>query len=250
MGKRNKNMEIKQPIENTDENVLKVENQDENNVVQEGDTIVTQEDTNVKSEDVIEKDEIIIPEDNDDLEKTNNQDTDTSIKDEKDLVQESSGIDDISSLGENINTIDPLDLINSLLTSNNLDLKVFGAELKDFVDSYSKKSAIESNNGNRKLYNLLLRTLKLDSYEEFKVKFDLVNKLFLTQEFFEPSILLQFTEWSRSEKDIANFAQIIVIIEDLADVRTRQSNKKRIPNLSNLSLDEKSIENIKKYYKL
>lgn len=214
------------------------------------------EDTQVNEEEILDQtgDEItepeIVPEEK--LDDNVQDNLDDTIEEQQQLLDnnvDTYSLNTISELSSVINE-DPIVIITSLMQSSNIDLKVFGSELKDFVDSYAKKSSIESNNGNRRLFNLIVRTLKIENYEEFKIKFDVINKLFLSQEFFEPSILLQFTDWTKSEKDIANFAQIITIIEDLADTSTRQSNKKRIANFSNLSFGERSIENIKKYYKL
>lgn len=143
-----------------------------------------------------------------------------------------------------------VEMIEKLHTESKLDLKLFASELKDIIALYSIGSELETTNGNRKLYNLLLRTLKVENAAEFKFKFDVINKLFIEEEKFEPITLLSCSKWTKSEKDLANFSQIITIIEDLADRSKRQENKKRIANLSNISVDELSIENIKKYYKL
>lgn len=142
------------------------------------------------------------------------------------------------------------DLLEKLLSEGHLDIKLFGAELTDVINAYNKKSELESNNGNRKLFNLLVRTLKIENAAEFKFKFDVLNRVFLEDENFNPVTLLNCTLWTKSEKDIATFAQLATIIEDLADRATRTENKKRIANLSNLNLDNKSLENIKNYYKL
>ena len=142
------------------------------------------------------------------------------------------------------------DLLEKLLSEGHLDIKLFGAELTDVINAYNKKSELESNNGNRKLFNLLVRTLKIENAAEFKFKFDVLNRVFLEDVNFNPVTLLNCTLWTKSEKDIATFAQLATIIEDLADRATRTENKKRIANLSNLNLDNKSLENIKNYYKL
>lgn len=142
------------------------------------------------------------------------------------------------------------DLLEKLLTEGHLDIKLFAAELSDVINAYNKKSELEANNGNRKLFNLLVRILKVENATEFKFKFDVINRIFLEDENFNPVTLLNCTLWSKSEKDIATFAQLATIIEDLADRSTRNENKKRIANLNNLNLDTKSLENIKNYYKL
>lgn len=142
------------------------------------------------------------------------------------------------------------DLLDKLLAEGHLDIKMFAAELVGVINAYNKKTEVESNNGNRKLYNLLLRTLKVENATEFKFKFDVLNRTFLEDVNFNPVTLLNCTLWTKSEKDLATFAQLATIIEDLADRETRNSNKKRIANLNNLGLDAKSIENIKNYYKL
>ena len=142
------------------------------------------------------------------------------------------------------------DLLDKLLAEGHLDIKMFAAELVGVINAYNKKTEVESNNGNRKLYNLLLRTLKVENAPEFKFKFDVLNRTFLEDVNFNPVTLLNCTLWTKSEKDLATFAQLATIIEDLADRETRNSNKKRIANLNNLGLDAKSIENIKNYYKL
>lgn len=142
------------------------------------------------------------------------------------------------------------DTIEYIYLNAEPDLKIYGAELKDIIATYNKKSEYESNNGNRKLYSLLQRVLEIADGTTFKFKFDLVNRLFKDNEFFQPATLLNCTVWTKSEKELSNFAQVITIIEDLADRSTRNENKKRIANLSNLSLSEKALENIKNYYKL
>lgn len=142
------------------------------------------------------------------------------------------------------------DLLDKLLAEGHLDIKMFAAELVGVINAYNKKSEVESNNGNRKLFNLLLRTLKVENASEFKFKFDVINRTFLEDVNFNPVTLLNCTLWTKSEKDLATFAQLATIIEDLADRATRNENKKRIANLNNLSLDAKSLENIKNYYKL
>lgn len=142
------------------------------------------------------------------------------------------------------------DTIEYIYLNAEPDLKIYGAELKDIIAAYNKKSEYESNNGNRKLYSLLQRVLEIADGTTFKFKFDLVNRLFKDNEFFQPATLLNCTVWTKSEKELSNFAQVITIIEDLADRSTRNENKKRIANLSNLSLSEKALENIKNYYKL
>ena len=142
------------------------------------------------------------------------------------------------------------DLLDKLLAEGHLDIKMFAAELTGVINAYNKKSEVESNNGNRKLFNLLLRTLKVENASEFKFKFDVINRTFLEDVNFNPVTLLNCTLWTKSEKDLATFAQLATIIEDLADRATRNENKKRIANLNNLGLDAKSLENIKNYYKL
>lgn len=145
---------------------------------------------------------------------------------------------------------DIMSIIDKLVKSKDIDTKVFGSELKDYVTAIRKANAIDSNNANRKLNNLLLRVVKNESYEEFKVKFDIINKLFLDKDIFEASYILYFSEWTKSDKDLANFSQLVTIIEDLSNRETRQANKKRIVNLTNLTIGETAINNIKRYYKI
>ena len=142
------------------------------------------------------------------------------------------------------------DLLNKIFTESGADLKVFGAELKDIITAYASGNEYETNNGNRKLYSLLLRTLKNEDGSDFKFRFDVINRLFKDNEYFQPVTLLNCSKWTKSEKDLSTFGQLATIIEDLADRSTRNENKKRIANLSNLNIDEKSLENIKNYYKL
>lgn len=176
--------------------------------------------------------------------------SDEDIEDSKTIPEVKSVKVDLATAMSLTKDLTTEDLLEELYVNGELDLKLFASEIKDFILAYSKNSELEYNNGNRKLYNLLVRTLKLENSDEFRFKFDIINKLFVENKIFEPSVLLVNSIWTKSEKDLANFAQIVTIIEDLADKTKRQENKKRIVNLTNLSLDEKSLENIKKYYKL
>ena len=142
------------------------------------------------------------------------------------------------------------DLLDKMLKEGTADIKVFAAELKDIIVAYGKKSEFESNNGNRKLFSLLIRTLKNEVPQDFKFRFDIINRLFLEDNNFEPVKLLSCSLWTKSERDLSTFAQLTNLIEELADRSKRNDNKKRVPNLSNLGIDAKSLENIKNYYKL
>lgn len=181
---------------------------------------------------------------------TSDDESDEDIEDTKTVPEVKSTKIDLATAMSLTKDLTTEDLLEELFINGELDLKLFASEIKDFILAYSKNSELEYNNGNRKLYNLLVRTLKLENSDEFRFKFDIINKLFVENKIFEPSVLLVNSIWTKSEKDLANFAQVVTIIEDLADKTKRQENKKRIVNLTNLSLDEKSIENIKKYYKL
>lgn len=141
-------------------------------------------------------------------------------------------------------------IVDGLIKSDDLEKRLFGSELKDYITAIKARNEQQSNIANKKLYNIILRTLKNEAYENFKAKFDVINKLFLDKEVFEASNILYFAKWSKSANEISNFSQLVTIIEDLSDVKTRQENKKRIVNLTNLTIGDLAISNIKRYYKI
>lgn len=143
-----------------------------------------------------------------------------------------------------------MDVLNLVSVSANLDLRMYGCEILDYIKSVSNKNAVSYNNANRCLNNLIIRFISSSDYDLFKVKFDLINKLFKDHDAFEPIVMMQFSGWTKSDNEINNFSQIITIIEELANPVTRKDNKVKIANLSNLRLPEIAIANIKKYYKI
>lgn len=233
----------------TDEQVAVVEESEVNlpdiEVLDNNDEVITSFEEIVETQSTEEIEEVVAPEET--------KDTEENVQEEPEEIEEVVVEQISSSLSELIdfskdNTTG--DLLDKMLKEGTADIKVFAAELKDIIVAYGKKSEFESNNGNRKLFSLLIRTLKNEVPQDFKFRFDIINRLFLEDNNFEPVKLLSCSLWSKSERDLSTFAQLTNLIEELADRSKRNDNKKRVSNLSNLGIDAKSLENIKNYYKL
>lgn len=236
----------------TDEQVAVVEESEvklpDIEVLDNTDEVITSSEEIVETQSTEEIVEPVAPE-----ETTETKDTEENVQKEPEEIEEVVVEQISSSLSELIdfskdNTTG--DLLDKMLKEGTADIKVFAAELKDIIVAYGKKSEFESNNGNRKLFSLLIRTLKNEVPQDFKFRFDIINRLFLEDNNFEPVKLLSCSLWSKSERDLSTFAQLTNLIEELADRSKRNDNKKRVSNLSNLGIDAKSLENIKNYYKL
>lgn len=108
------------------------------------------------------------------------------------------------------------------------------------------------------LYNTLMSVINTVDYNEFKVKFDVVNTVFLAykDESFKDVKLFRFdNKWTWGSKELITFHHLITIITILADLSKRKENLKKIDMVKALDSTETGItaavsENIQKYYNM
>lgn len=124
--------------------------------------------------------------------------------------------------------------------------KLFMAELSD-INKYLLVNTNDSiNKANLRLNALIINILKTQN----KDRFNILNIVFkLDSKRFEPTYLLREIGFTKNVSVITNYAQLITIIEVLADPATRDKKKVSVSNLNNLKLDEVSVTFLKQYYK-
>ena len=106
------------------------------------------------------------------------------------------------------------------------------------------------------LLNTIKSIVNTEDYNDFKMKYDIMNTAFRDlkdQAFADRYVYRYEQEWKWGKKDLKTLQHMLLLLLDLSDGRTRAQNKKRIDFNAVLSKDEitlgdKAIENIKKYY--
>ena len=106
------------------------------------------------------------------------------------------------------------------------------------------------------LLNTLKAVLNTEDYNDFKVKFDIVNMAFrdLKKEAYNETHLYRYDQqWKWSKKDLVTLQHLLMLLIELSNGKTRAENKKKLDlNLAlskdEVNLSDTAISNIKKYY--
>jgi len=120
---------------------------------------------------------------------------------------------------------------------------------------------IETNIGASKnfdLYNTIKNVLKEADYNEFKLKFDIINLMFREhgKGALSDQALNRFVEgWKWSDSSLRGYQTLIIVITALCDISKRENEKKLI-NFDNIEegfkgsdIKSQLVDNLKKYYK-
>lgn len=140
------------------------------------------------------------------------------------------------------------------------EFKTLAARLKSYAESMSIKSTmITPSMGaskNYDLYTLIVSVASTEEYENFSVKFDLINLMFINygEDAFSQPMLQRFDfAWKNGDRTLAAYQNLVFVIGILADKSTRSENRK--PGMLELAFDKKKTnlpelvaENIIKYY--
>lgn len=125
--------------------------------------------------------------------------------------------------------------------------KLFVAELKDINRLLLADTNEDINKANLRMNALILTILKTKN----ELRFNILNILFrLDDKRYEPSYLLRIISFTKNASVIQNYAQLISIIETLANPDTRKAKKASVSNFNYLTIDAESKQFLKQYYKI
>lgn len=125
--------------------------------------------------------------------------------------------------------------------------KLFVAELKDINRLLLTDTNEDINKANLRMNALILTILKTKN----ELRFNILNILFrLDDKRYEPSYLLRIISFTKNASVIQNYAQLISIIETLANPDTRKAKKAAVSNFNYLTIDAESKQFLKQYYKI
>lgn len=125
--------------------------------------------------------------------------------------------------------------------------KLFVAELKDINRLLLTDTNEDINKANLRMNALILTILKTKN----ELRFNILNILFrLDDKRYEPSYLLRIISFTKNASVIQNYAQLISIIETLANPDTRKAKKATVSNFNYLTIDAESKQFLKQYYKI
>lgn len=125
--------------------------------------------------------------------------------------------------------------------------KLFVAELKDINRLLLADTNEDINKANLRMNALILTILKTKN----ELRFNILNILFkLDDKRYEPSYLLRIISFTKNASVIQNYAQLISIIETLANPATRKDKKASVSNFNYLTIDAESKQFLKQYYKI
>lgn len=125
--------------------------------------------------------------------------------------------------------------------------KLFVAELKDINRLLLTDTNEDINKANLRMNALILTILKTKN----ELRFNILNILFkLDDRRYEPSYLLRIISFTKNASVIQNYAQLISIIETLANPDTRKAKKATVSNFNYLTIDAESKQFLKQYYKI
>lgn len=125
--------------------------------------------------------------------------------------------------------------------------KLFVAELKDINRLLLTDTNEDINKANLRMNALILTILKTKN----ELRFNILNILFrLDDKRYEPSYLLRIISFTKNASAIQNYAQLISIIETLANPDTRKAKKATVSNFNYLTIDAESKQFLKQYYKI
>lgn len=125
--------------------------------------------------------------------------------------------------------------------------KLFVAELKDINRLLLTDTNEDINKANLRMNALITTILKTKN----ELRFNILNILFkLDDKRYEPSYLLRIISFTKNATVIQNYAQLISIIETLANPDTRKAKKAAVSNFNYLTIDAESKQFLKQYYKI
>lgn len=125
--------------------------------------------------------------------------------------------------------------------------KLFVAELKDINRLLLADTNEDINKANLRMNALILTILKTKN----ELRFNILNILFkLDDRRYEPSYLLRIISFTKNASVIQNYAQLISIIETLANPDARKAKKASVSNFNYLTIDAESKQFLKQYYKI
>ncbi len=125
--------------------------------------------------------------------------------------------------------------------------KLFVAELKDINRLLLTDTNEDINKANLRMNALITTILKTKN----ELRFNILNILFkLDDKRYEPSYLLRIISFTKNATVIQNYAQLISIIETLANPDTRKAKKASVSNFNYLTIDAESKQFLKQYYKI
>lgn len=180
--------------------------------------------------------------------------TEDKSKEDKSKVDESDEveIEVITSLADLYKELHKIDKKSITITlgrctpSEDAD-KLFVAELKDINRLLLTDTNEDINKANLRMNALILTILKTKN----ELRFNILNILFkLDDKRYEPSYLLRIISFTKNASVIQNYAQLISIIETLANPDTRKAKKASVSNFNYLTIDAESKQFLKQYYKI
>ena len=180
--------------------------------------------------------------------------TEDKSKEDKSKVDESDEveIEVITSLADLYKELHKIDKKSITITlgrctpSEDAD-KLFVAELKDINRLLLTDTNEDINKANLRMNALILTILKTKN----ELRFNILNILFkLDDRRYEPSYLLRIISFTKNASVIQNYAQLISIIETLANPDTRKAKKASVSNFNYLTIDAESKQFLKQYYKI
>lgn len=174
---------------------------------------------------------------------------DKSKTDESDETEELEVITSLADLYKELHKIDKKSITITLgrcTPSEDAD-KLFVAELKDINRLLLTDTNEDINKANLRMNALILTILKTKN----ELRFNILNILFrLDDKRYEPSYLLRIISFTKNASAIQNYAQLISIIETLANPDTRKAKKATVSNFNYLTIDAESKQFLKQYYKI
>lgn len=174
---------------------------------------------------------------------------DKSKTDESDETEELEVITSLADLYKELHKIDKKSITITLgrcTPSEDAD-KLFVAELKDINRLLLTDTNEDINKANLRMNALILTILKTKN----ELRFNILNILFrLDDKRYEPSYLLRIISFTKNASVIQNYAQLISIIETLANPDTRKAKKATVSNFNYLTIDAESKQFLKQYYKI
>ncbi len=174
---------------------------------------------------------------------------DKSKTDESDETEELVVITSLADLYKELHKIDKKSITITLgrcVPVEDAD-KLFVAELKDINRLLLTDTNEDINKANLRMNALITTILKTKN----ELRFNILNILFkLDDKRYEPSYLLRIISFTKNATVIQNYAQLISIIETLANPDTRKAKKASVSNFNYLTIDAESKQFLKQYYKI
>lgn len=174
---------------------------------------------------------------------------DKSKTDESDETEELEVITSLADLYKELHKIDKKSITITLgrcVPVEDAD-KLFVAELKDINRLLLTDTNEDINKANLRMNALITTILKTKN----ELRFNILNILFkLDDKRYEPSYLLRIISFTKNVTVIQNYAQLISIIETLANPDTRKAKKASVSNFNYLTIDAESKQFLKQYYKI